>query len=120
MKTRELLKSEIREIIKGIENPVIVEGKHDERALAPYCDVIVKMSGRSLYDLALYVSEKYGEVIVLTDFDKEGDSLAGKLNLLLVSLGVKVDTRTRARLKRQAIKLGIGQIEALGKALRDL
>ena len=120
METRELLKEKIREIIRGIESPVIVEGKHDEKALAPYCSVIVKMCGRSLYGLATYVSERYGEVIILTDFDKEGDSLAGKLNLLLVSLGVRIDTKTRARLKQQAIRLGASQIEALGKALRDL
>lgn len=120
MKTRELLKEKIREIIRGIESPVIVEGKHDEWALRPYCNVIVKMGGRSLYDLAVFVSERYGEVIILTDFDKEGDSLAGKLNLLLVSLGVKIDTKTRARLKQQAIKLGVGQIEALGKVLQDV
>ncbi len=108
------MNEKIGEILKGIEVPVIVEGKRDEVALRRFgIKIIIRMSGRSLYDLALYVSERHEEVVILTDFDRAGSEIAGKLNLLFGSLRIKVDTRTRGRLKKEAVKYGISQIESL-------
>lgn len=105
---------ELRDILREIEVPVIVEGKKDEEALSRAgVRKIIRIDGMGLYEFALGVSQRHEEVIVLTDFDREGSKIAGKLNLLLGSLGCRVDRKKRALVKREAVRRGVSQIESL-------
>jgi len=64
-----------------------------------------------LYETAEKLAGK--EVLVLTDFDKEGKTIARKLNLFLQPLGCKVDFNTRRKIGLVFSKLKIKTIEEL-------
>ena len=78
--------------------PIIVEGDRDIAALmrigvtAP----LIKINqGVSLMVFCEQVAERYKEVIILTDWDRKGHELMGKLRRDLQSCEVKADTVTR-------------------------
>lgn len=82
---------------------VIVEGPRDEAALRSLGLVgkVFKISeaGAGLPMLAETVAAEADEVIMLTDFDPKGDSIAEGLGRLLERHGVAVDPGLRARLR---------------------
>ena len=91
---------------------VIVEGARDKSALMNigFHDVHTINRNKGLYDIS-YTFE--GEVLVLTDFDPEGEKLAGKLTKYLTKLGCKVKKRKRSQLRRIFLKNDINTIEGI-------
>ena len=88
---------------------VIVEGKKDARALkALGLANIIPLNNTPLAEFAQKIAEsQIHEVIILTDFDKEGRKLEKRLDLLLRSHKV----RTNRRLRRILMGFGKGRIE---------
>ena len=92
---------------------VIVEGKKDTKALQELgIKNIIELSKKSLFDIIEKVSSKNKDCIILTDLDKKGKQLYGKLNSGLQRHGVRIDNKFREFLFR---KTKIRQIEGLVK-----
>lgn len=69
--------------------PVIVEGKKDLlalRSLGFTGEIITVHSGKGLYDFCHNISEKFREVILLLDWDDNGDNLQKKISSHLQGL----------------------------------
>jgi len=97
----------LRETVK----PVIVEGKKDKEALEGLgVTNIVCLNNKPLYKIIEGVAANSKKAIILTDLDREGRSLYGKLRTHLQFLGVEVDNYFREFLFRNT---KIRQIEAL-------
>lgn len=72
---REVLE-ELQELNKKI--PVIVEGKKDAsalRRLGLMGEIIVLHNGQNLYDFCNDVTQHYGRVVLLLDWDRKGENL---------------------------------------------
>jgi 5S rRNA maturation endonuclease (ribonuclease M5) len=102
--------------------PVIVEGPNDVRMLRKlgiagpiFC---AKSRRLGLVDFLDSVA-KYPEVIILTDFDKEGRALAWRLRRDLLQMQVKVNVEIWKQLKALGRSEMVG-IENLGKYLDRL
>lgn len=92
---------------------VIVEGKKDTKALQELgIKNIIELSKKPLFDIIEKVSSKNKDCIILTDLDKKGKQLYGKLNSGLQRHGVRIDNKFREFLFR---KTKIRQIEGLVK-----
>ena len=81
--------------------PILVEGKRDEKALQELGfegKIIVLNSGHTLANLADRVSKNYRKIIILTDWDKKGSYLAGRLFNLLRDNDVFCDMEYRRKL----------------------
>src|SRR3989338_2016535 len=90
---------------------VIVEGIKDKLALEELeLKNIVTLNKRPLFEVIEEVSDNYKECAILTDLDKEGKKLFGKLNSGLSLHGVKVDNNFREFLFK---KTKLRQIEGL-------
>lgn len=58
--------------------PIIVEGKKDVTALRKLGligDIITLHRGKNLYDFCVYIEEHFHKVIILLDWDKNGNTL---------------------------------------------
>jgi len=95
--------------------PILVEGMKDEQALK---DMGVKgriiktrTEGKKMFELAEELAS-YGSVIVLTDFDEEGEELAKEITRHLHVWGVQTIMRRKAR---NAISWATRQIEGLNR-----
>lgn len=103
----------IDESDKGV--PIIVEGKKDLEALkrigvkGKIC--CIKSSRLNFTDLIDELKEEK-EMIIMTDFDKEGDELARQLSSALIQMRVKVNISIRSRMKN-LVKKDIKAIEEL-------
>jgi 2,5-diamino-6-(ribosylamino)-4(3H)-pyrimidinone 5'-phosphate reductase len=102
--------------------PVIVEGPNDVRTLRKlgitgpiFC---AKSRRLGLVDFLDSIAT-YSEVIILTDFDKEGRALAWRLRRDLSQMRVKVNVEIWKQLKALARSEMVG-IENLGKYLDRL
>ena len=102
--------------------PVIVEGPNDVKALRKlgitgpiFC---AKSRRLGLVDFLDSIAT-YSEVIILTDFDKEGRALAWRLRRDLSQMRVKVNVEIWKQLKALARSEMVG-IENLGKYLDRL
>lgn len=95
--------------------PLIVEGRRDELALKQLgIDgkiFMVKSHGESLLTF-LERLNGFKEVIILTDFDKEGDELASLIIDELSRKGIKVNNELRSKLKK-LVNSEISSIEGL-------
>lgn len=96
------MKGTIQELLEWVEKIknsgklIIVEGKEDKAALRRIgITNVVQLNKRPLYKVVEELIEKAKEVIILTDLDKEGKQLYGKLNHDLRRFGVKVDNKFR-------------------------
>lgn len=99
------------EKIKNSDKIIIVEGKEDKAALKRLgITNIVQLNKKPLYKIVEELIEKGKQVIILTDLDKKGKQLYGKLNHDLQRFGVKVDNKFRHFLFR---KTKLRQIEGL-------
>lgn len=106
----ELALDELVELNNSI--PVIVEGIKDRRALRTLGltgDIITLNKGISLSDFADYISERYDEVIILSDWDRRGGSLCRRLKELFKGR-LTYDVRIRQRLSKFAM---IKKVEGL-------
>lgn len=98
-------KEEIEEIFEKIKKDIdekkliiLVEGKKDRVALEYFgFTSIIVLHGKDLWNrLEKTVEENPGkEALILTDFDKEGKELYGKLHKHLERLGAKVNKQYR-------------------------
>ena len=74
---------------------VIVEGYKDKRALAKFGITNVITLKQALYKIVEFVSENFKKCIVLTDLDKEGKKLYGRISKELRKRRVRVDDTLR-------------------------
>lgn len=103
---------DILDRLKEEEGAIIVEGQKDIESLVNLGikNRIINVSQRNIFDVINGIKEK--EVIVLTDFDKNGSSLFKKYVKELNSSGKKVITLYYKELKKYLKKyiVGIEQI----------
>ncbi|WP_048054026.1 toprim domain-containing protein [Thermoplasma volcanium] len=79
---------------KNSSIPIIVEGRNDLaslRKLSFYGEIIVFNRGISITSFSDEISNKYREVIILTDFDNKGSFLKDRFYGYLTGMGVYVD-----------------------------
>ena len=89
-----LMKEDIGEWVKKLRDSqklILVEGKKDKSALEKLDIVNVKTLKEPLFKAVETIADKYKEVIILTDLDKEGKKLYAKLNRDFQMRGIKVD-----------------------------
>ena len=82
--------------IKNSNTLVIVEGKKDRIALNKISiNNIVELNKKPLFQIVEEISDSNDECVILTDLDKKGKELYGKLNSDLQKRGVKVNNKLR-------------------------
>ena len=75
---------------------VIVEGKKDTKALQNFgIKNIIELNKKPLFEIIENISDKNEKCIILTDLDRHGRELYGKLNSGLQQRGVKIDNSFR-------------------------
>ena len=99
--------------IKISKTLVIVEGKKDKKALQNLgIRNIIELNKKPLFEIIENVSIKNKNCVILTDLDKKGKELYGKLNSGLQRYGVRIDNKFRDFLFRHT---KIRQIEGLAR-----
>ena len=99
------------EKIKELNIIVIVEGKKDRTALNKFgITNIIELTKKPLYQIVEEISSSNNECIILTDLDKKGKELYGKLNSDLQRRGVRINNNFRNFLYKNT---KIRQIEGL-------
>jgi|TARA_B100001964_G_C14235844_1_gene602415 5S rRNA maturation endonuclease (ribonuclease M5) len=97
--------------IKKSETLVIVEGKKDKITLQSFgIKNIVELNKKPIFETIENISSNNKNCIILTDLDKQGKELYGKLNSGLQQFGVKIDNNFRNFLFE---KTHLRQIEGL-------
>lgn len=92
-------------IDRNEETVVLVEGKRDKAALERFgIERVVELKGKRYHDVAEELAESYSVVVLLTDFDPEGEEIFRKLSRVLSSYGLKVDSSVREALRETGIK----------------
>lgn len=79
---------------------IIVEGKKDREALESLGIENIITLKKPLYCIVEEVAEKSKGAVILTDFDKKGKELYGRLKKDLSRNGVKVDSHFREFLQK--------------------
>lgn len=75
---------------------VIVEGKKDRAALNKFGIInIIELTKKPLFQIVEEVADSNKECIILTDLDKKGKQLYGKLNSDLQKHRVKINNKFR-------------------------
>ena len=103
----------IDESNKGV--PIIVEGRKDLESLkeigikGKVC--CIKSSGMNFTNL-IDELKKEKEMIIMTDFDKEGEELGRRLSKTLIQMRVRVNDSIRSRMKK-IVKRDIKAVEEL-------
>ena len=115
-------KEEVKEVISELSESnklIIVEGPKDKKALneVGVNNYIVCLSKKAIFEVIEDVAKLTDKVVILTDFDKKGKELYGKLNSGLQKHGVKVDHYFREWLQKNT---RISHVEGLDKFLRNL
>ncbi len=98
------------------DRKVLVEGIKDEKTLRRigFSDVHVINRYKSFYN----ISEKVrGEVLILSDFDPEGDKIANKLSKMMIRFGTRVKKSERNNIRRIFIKNNLNTIEGLNRVI---
>jgi len=104
--------------IKNSDKLIVVEGKEDKAALRRLgITNVIQLNKRPLYKVVEELITKAKEVIILTDLDKKGKQLYGKLNHDLQRFGVKVDNKFRNFLFKHT---QLRQIEGLDSYIERL
>ncbi len=107
-------KQQILEHLKKIKESnilIIVEGPKDKAALEYFgINNIQTLSKQPIYKIVENIAEKHKECIILTDLDKEGKKLFGKLNSGLSRFGVRIKKQFREFLFKET---KLRQIEGL-------
>lgn len=84
---------------------VLVEGKRDKSALEKFgIQNVVELKGRKYHDVAEYLSRMHEGVILLMDFDPEGETILRKFLKILPEYGLKTDTYWRDLLRETGVK----------------
>jgi len=82
---------------------VIVEGIKDRKALNNLGVRNVIILNKPIHQIIDYISERYKDVVILTDLDKKGRELYSKLRFGLERNHIKIDNRFRIFLFRERI-----------------
>ena len=96
------IQTEIQSLIEQLNAssvPVIVEGKKDKRALESLGVSTWLTVNKPLFQIVESLTQK--EVAILTDLDKEGKALYGKLQQECLRRGIKINNRLRHFLLRE-------------------
>ena len=108
--------TEILELLKKYRDTLfIVEGKKDKAALEEKGIMRIKTLNGPLYKIVEEVAAEEKEVVLLTDLDKKGKELYGRLCKDLTRRGVKVLNELREALLRAKIS----HIEGLDRCLES-
>lgn len=99
--------------------PIVVEGRSDEEVLRVLGAKTVIRCSEIGIKKSLEVLEQFDEVLILTDFDEEGEKLCLGLRRGLVSNGVRTLDDLRDRLRRAFSQFSLS-VEGLGEALSSL
>jgi 5S rRNA maturation endonuclease (ribonuclease M5) len=96
---------------------VIVEGKKDKKALESFgIKNIIQLSKKPLFKIIEEISSKNKDCIILTDLDRHGKQLYGKLNSGLQQHGVRINNNFRNFLFK---KTELRQIEGLATYMEN-
>lgn len=119
---RRKLRIFLDELLRDMEldlTVILVEGAHDREFLrkAGFGGIVVEISHRPIVELAYWLVEKYRErtIVILTDFDEQGEKKAKRLSGILSELGLRVNHRYREEVRRVARELGVRTIEGLAR-----
>ena len=103
--------------IKQSNTLVIVEGKKDKKALQSFgIKNIIELNKKPIFEIIEEISSKNKDCIILTDLDKHGKQLYGKLNSGLQQHGVRIDNSFRNFLFKNT---KLRQIEGLTKYIEN-
>jgi len=106
------------EELKESNTLIIVEGFKDRKALHHFgITNIIQLNKHPLYKIIEDISNGPGECVILTDLDKKGKELYGKLNSGLQQFGVSVNNTFRNFLFRHT---KLRQIEGLITYIHNL
>lgn len=84
------------EKIKDSNILIIVEGKKDKIALEKLgINNIIELNKKPLFQIVEEIADSNDECMILTDLDKEGKKIYGKLSSNLQKNGVKVNNKFR-------------------------
>ena len=84
------------EKIKESNTLVIVEGKKDKAALQKLgINNIIELNKKPLFQIVEDIANSNDECVILTDLDKKGKELFGKLNSDLQRRGLRVNNKFR-------------------------
>lgn len=110
---------ELKEALEKIKNKaVIVEGKRDYNVLCLFGFTnVFAINGRSLYGFAENIKEK--ELIILTDFDSEGERIAKRLTLFLHANSCRINEKLRKQLRVLFAKNKIKHVQDLKKFIQS-
>ena len=82
--------------LKNSDKIIIVEGKKDNEALKKLgIKNIIELNKKPLFRIIEDIADNGKECIILTDLDKKGKELYGKINSGLQKFGVKIDNSFR-------------------------
>ena len=82
--------------LKNSDKIIIVEGKKDKEALMKLgIKNIIELSKKPLFQIIEDIADNGKECIILTDLDKKGRELYGKISSGLQNFGVKIDNKFR-------------------------
>ena len=102
---------------------VLVEGHRDVEAIknlnASMPVEVSSHTGKTEHDIAVDLSRKARDILVLTDFDEEGRSKAKRLSQLLETEGVHVQRDLRWKIGKLMGVLGMNTIESLNNICDD-
>lgn len=103
---------------------VLVEGPRDVEALRSigYAGEVATCSrvGVTDVELADSIAAEYRNVLILTDFDQEGERLSAKFSDLIEHAGAVVERGLRSELGRIMAVLGVRVVEALDNVMDSL
>ena len=100
---------------------IIVEGKRDSQALRELGvkGSIIMAARRPALDLAESVAKDFDEIIILTDWDREGDELALKIEGYLRYTKAHADLEIRRMFKRY-LRKEIKDVESLSRYMEQI
>ncbi|MBN2454612.1 toprim domain-containing protein [Candidatus Woesearchaeota archaeon] len=108
---------EILQLIEQINNSgkaIVVEGKKDLAALQRLgVKNRIFMINKPLFALSEEIAAQTKDIIILTDLDKKGKELYGRLSTQLQRLGVRIDSKYREFLFKNS---KVRQIEGLNNS----
>ena len=106
------------EKIKESNTLVIVEGKKDKAALQKLgINNIIELNKKPLFQIVEDIANSNDECVILTDMDKKGNELFGKLNSDLQRRGLRVNNKFREFLFKHT---KLRQIEGIDTYLHAL
>jgi 5S rRNA maturation endonuclease (ribonuclease M5) len=110
--------SEWRDRLQRSRKMILVEGPRDEQALREIgiTNPILLLHKKPLYAVVEEAAERCKDIVILTDLDKEGKKLFGRLNTDLQAFGVRVDKTFREYLFKNS---KLRQIEGISRQMVD-